>query len=101
MNLRHESKPTIHLNSFSDHKAEMMSDTTCSAQDWLNGFAHELGLDAPDGDTIDNLLNLAGVAAHDSERIAAPIACWMIGLAGIDPPAALALAQKYVSERGT
>lgn len=78
-----------------------MSEANSSARDWLDGFAHALGLDAPDEDTIDKLLNLAGVAAHDSERIAAPIACWMIGVAGIDPPEALALAQKYVSERAT
>ena len=79
----------------------MMSEANSSARDWLDGFAHELGLDTPDEDTIDKLLNLAGVAAHDSERIAAPIACWMIVVAGIDPPEALALAQKYVSERAT
>jgi hypothetical protein len=79
----------------------MMSEANSSARDWLDGFAHELGLDTPDEDTIDKLLNLAGVAAHDSERIAAPIACWMIGVAGIDPTEALALAQKYVSERAT
>ena len=78
-----------------------MSETNSSARDWLDGFAHELGLDAPDEDTINKLLDLAGVAAHDSERIAAPIACWMIGVAGIDPIEALALAEKYVSERAT
>ena len=79
----------------------MMSETNSSARDWLDGFARELGLDAPDEDTIDKLLDLAGAAAHDSERIAAPIACWMIGVAGIEPPQALALAEKYVSERAT
>ena len=79
----------------------MMSETNFSARDWLDGFARELGLDAPDEDTIDKLLDLAGAAAHDSERIAAPIACWMIGVAGIDPIEALALAEKYVSERAT
>jgi hypothetical protein len=79
----------------------MMSETSSSARDWLDGFAHELGLDAPDEDTINKLLDLASVAAHDSERIAAPIACWMIGVAGIDPPKALTLARKYASERAT
>ena len=79
----------------------MMSEANSSARDWRDGFAHELGLDTPDEDTIDKLLDLAGAAAHDSERIAAPIACWMIGVAGIDPIEALALAEKYVSERAT
>ena len=77
----------------------MMSETNSSARDWLDGFAHELGFDAPDEEAINTLLDLAGVAAHDSERIAAPIACWMIGVAGIEPSDALALAVKYVSER--
>ena len=51
-----------------------MSETNSSARDWLDGFARERGLDAPDEDTIDKLLDLAGAAAHGSERIAAPIA---------------------------
>ena len=76
-----------------------MPNSNTSAQDWLKGFASELDLEAPDSNTIENLLNLAGVAAHDSERIAAPIAWWMIGVAGMDPHTALALAEKYVTER--
>ena len=76
-----------------------MPNSNTSAQDWLKGFARELDLEAPDSNTIENLLNLAGGAAHDSERIAAPIACWMIGVAGMDPHTALALAEKYVTER--
>ena len=76
-----------------------MPNSNTSPQDWLTGFARELDLEAPDSNTIENLLNLAGVAAHDSERIAAPIACWMIGVAGMDPHTALALAEKYVTER--
>ena len=52
-----------------------MSDQNPSAQQWIEGLANELGLDAPSPGEIDNLLNLAGVAAHSSERIAAPIAC--------------------------
>ncbi|HJM21401.1 MAG TPA: DUF6457 domain-containing protein [Acidimicrobiales bacterium] len=78
-----------------------MPNENSSAHEWLQGFAHELKLDAPDDHTIEDLLNLAGVAAHDSERIAAPIACWMVGVAGIDPHTALAIAQKYASERAT
>ena len=39
------------------------------------------------------VLDLAGIAAHSSERIAAPIACWLIGRAGLDPEDALNLAR--------
>jgi hypothetical protein len=54
------------------------------ARTWVARFATELGLDSPDDDTFEALLELAGVAAHASERVAAPIACYLIGLAGGD-----------------
>ncbi len=61
---------------------------------WLAGFAAALGLDPPDADTIATLLDLAGVAAHASQRTAAPIACYLVGQAGMDPTAALARARE-------
>lgn len=51
--------------------------------EWIAAFAARLGVEAPDEATIESLLDLAGVAAHSSERIAAPIACWLVGRAGI------------------
>src|SRR5690349_18950526 len=57
--------------------------------DWLARFAELLGVDAPDQATVDALLELAGVAAHASQRTAAPIACFFVGRAGVDPAAAL------------
>ena len=65
-----------------------------SGREWLAAFADRCGVDAPDDATIETLLDLAGVAAHASERIAAPIACWMIGRTGLDPAAALVLARE-------
>ena len=76
-----------------------MSDENPSAQEWLAGLATELGLDPPTSEEIESLLNLAGVAAHSSERIAAPIACWMIGVAEIEPTEALDLVEKYENGR--
>jgi len=76
-----------------------MSDGNPSAQEWLSGLATEMGLPSPSAEDIENLLNLAGIAAHSSERIAAPIACWMVGLAKIDPSDALSRVQKYENER--
>lgn len=64
------------------------------ARAWLDAFAARLGVDAPDDETVDQLLSLAGVAAHASQRQAAPIACWVLGRAGLDPAAALALADE-------
>lgn len=57
-------------------------------------FAQHLGVDPPDQATIDTLLELAGVAAHASQRTAAPIACYLVGRAGIDAEAALAQARE-------
>ena len=35
----------------------------------------------PDEEEVRGLLDLAGTAAHSSERTAAPIACWLAGRA--------------------
>lgn len=71
-----------------------MSDPPRTGQEWIADFASVLGVDAPSQETIDQLLDLAGVAAHSSERIAAPIACWLIGKAGLEPTAAIETARR-------
>jgi hypothetical protein len=55
-----------------------------NTREWIDRFAAELGVPAPDEKTVEILLELAGVAAHASERTAAPIACYLVGRAGID-----------------
>ena len=50
--------------------------------EWIAEFAAAAALDAPDVATVDELLDLAAVAAHSSERTAAPIACYLAGLSG-------------------
>jgi hypothetical protein len=62
--------------------------------DWIRAFAAQLDVELPDDDTITTLLELAGVAAHASERVAAPIACYLVGRAGLEPTAALAQARE-------
>jgi hypothetical protein len=57
--------------------------------EFIAQLAATLGVDPPDDATAEVLLDLAGVAAHASERIAAPLACWLVGRAGLDPPRAL------------
>lgn len=64
---------------------------------WIARFAGELGLDPPDDATVDELLRLAGVAAHSSERIAAPIACYLIGRAGVDLRTASELVERVAA----
>jgi hypothetical protein len=60
---------------------------------WLTAFAAELGTDPPDDTTTAALLELAGVAAHASQRAAAPIACWLVARAGVRPVDGLATAR--------
>jgi hypothetical protein len=69
-----------------------------NAQDWITEFARGLDVAAPDAETFDTLLELAAVAAHASERIAAPIACYLVGLARVDPARALALARTLTGD---
>jgi hypothetical protein len=53
-----------------------------NARQWIDDFAAQIGAEPPTGDEIKQILDLAAVAAHSSERIAAPIACWLGGKAG-------------------
>jgi uncharacterized protein DUF6457 len=47
--------------------------------EWIAAFAGEAGVERPSNEQVRELLSLAGVAAHASERTAAPIACWIAG----------------------
>jgi hypothetical protein len=53
-----------------------------TAQEWIERFAAEIGADPPTDDEFSAILDLAAVAAHDSERVAAPVACWIGGASG-------------------
>lgn len=64
----------------------MIGDMT--RDEWITAFAEHLGVEPPDAATVEALLSLAGTAAHASERTAAPIACYLVGKAGIDVHAA-------------
>jgi hypothetical protein len=65
-----------------------------NARQWIEDFAARLGIDEPDEQTFEVLLELAGTAAHNSERIAAPIACYLVGRAGADPQHAKTIAEE-------
>jgi Domain of unknown function (DUF6457) len=53
-----------------------------TAQEWISAFARELGAEPPSDEEFNAMLDLAAVAAHDSERVAAPVACWIGGASG-------------------
>ena len=59
-----------------------------NAREWIDAFAAELGADPPANDEVKAVLDLAAVAAHSSERIAAPVACWIGGRTGASLPVA-------------
>jgi len=73
---------------------------TVPAAEWLARFADELGVDAPSEEEVSHLLLLASVAAHASERTAAPVSCWIAALAGVPPTEALAAAERLAAELG-
>jgi hypothetical protein len=64
---------------------------------WTDRFATALGIDPPSETEVRILLSLASVAANASERVAAPVACWLAATAGRSPEEALALARAISS----
>jgi hypothetical protein len=64
------------------------------AEDWIETFAAALGAPPPTAEERQTVLELASVAAHSSERRAAPIACWLAARAGVPLDEALVLAQE-------
>lgn len=54
-------------------------------EEWVRAFCGELGVDVPTSEEEAQLLELASIAAHASERPAAPLACWAAGKTGRTP----------------
>jgi hypothetical protein len=65
-----------------------------NAREWIAAYAAELGVEPPTAAEFGTLLELAGVAAHSSERVAAPVACWLSARAGTSPEESLAVARR-------
>ena len=72
-----------------------------NARQWLASYAAELGIDPPSDEEVEQLLALAGIAAHASERTAAPITCWLAGRAGVEPRDALAAGRRLAGRERT
>jgi hypothetical protein len=51
-------------------------------EEWLRAFCEQIGVEPPTDAEAAELLELAAVAAHSSERPAAPLACWAAGRTG-------------------
>jgi hypothetical protein len=69
-----------------------------NAREWIDAFAAELGAQPPTAAEIKQILDVAAVAAHASERIAAPVACWVGGAAGASLDELQAAAERVSGE---
>jgi len=65
-----------------------------NAREWLAAYAEKLGTTPPSTEEFKTLLDVAAEAAHSSERVAAPVACWLVARAGVEPDEALRLARE-------
>jgi hypothetical protein len=72
-----------------------------NAEEWLAAYAAKLGTDPPSADELEAVLELAAEAAHASERIAAPVACWLSARAGRSLEESLTLAREVGSAPGS
>ena len=69
-----------------------------NAKEWIAAYADKLGTTPPTRAEFSVLLDLAGEAAHSSERIAAPVACWVAARAGKPVDEALELARALTGD---
>ena len=69
-----------------------------NAKEWIAAYARALGTDPPSTEEFRLLLDLAGEAAHSSERVAAPVACWVAARSGRELDEALSLARAVAAD---
>ena len=70
-----------------------------NAREWLDVYAERLGTAPPTADEFSLILDIAAEAAHASERVAAPAACWVAARAGASLEDSLALARDVAGNR--
>ena len=69
-----------------------------NAKQWIAAYAERLGTEAPSAEDWSTILDLAGEAAHSSERVAAPVACWVAARAGTGLDEALITAKQIAAD---
>jgi uncharacterized protein DUF6457 len=65
-----------------------------NAKEWLDAYSSRLGIDPPNPQEFSAILDLAAEAAHASERVAAPVACWLSARAGLSLEESISLARE-------
>jgi hypothetical protein len=71
-----------------------------NANEWLAAYAERLGTTPPSTEEFKMILDVAGEAAHASERVAAPAACWVAARAGVELDEALRVARDLAESDG-
>jgi hypothetical protein len=84
------AQPVVKGGGMTDRSAPAAADQALT--EWLNRYAAALGVDNPTAEAIDQILRLAGIAAHASVRQAAPVACWLAAQAAVSLDEALDIA---------
>jgi hypothetical protein len=64
-----------------------------NAKEWVAAYAEQLGVEPPTAAEFTAILDLAAEAAHASDRIAAPVACWLAANADRSLDESLAVAR--------
>lgn len=77
----------------SDQQAEDRVDP----HQWIRTLATALDVEPPTRDEIDDLLSLAGTAAHTAERWVAPVSCWLLARAGTPPSEGRAVVERLAT----
>lgn len=67
---------------------------------WVAALAARLDVPAPSAAEVEDLLALAGSAAHAAERWVAPVSTWLVARAGLTPAAARAVVDALAAELG-
>jgi hypothetical protein len=69
-----------------------------NAREWIQAYAQRLGIEPPTNEEWSTLLDVAAAAAHASERVAAPVSCWVAAKSGVDADEALRVAQELAGD---
>jgi hypothetical protein len=69
-----------------------------NAKEWIDAYAARLEVDPPSPDEFSAILDLAAEAAHSSERVAAPVACWLSARAGLSLEESIVLAREIAGD---
>lgn len=69
-----------------------------TVEEFLEAYAAQIGVPPPTREQQDALLEVASIAAHSSERKAAPLACWLGGASGLAVAELLAAARRVAPD---